>query len=216
MYLALASQPDVSYMVNRLAQLTSDPKGVHWTAVKRIFRYLKYMKNANLTYRGNDAEIKNTELNFFCDADWGNGLDQKSISGYVTIIARGAIAWSSKKQQTVALSTAEAEYITATHVTKQVLWHCSLYLELNFSLLMTSTIFTDNQVAITISHHPRYHAQTKHIDINYHFLPDHISARTINTVYVNTHNNLVDLFTKGLAWINHQDLTYQIGVITWE
>ena len=104
-----------------------------------------------------DAEIKNTELNCFCDADWGNGLDQKSISGYVTIIARGAIAWSSKKQQTVALSTAEAEYIAATHVTKQVSWHHSLYLESNFSLPTTSTIFTDNQAAITISHHPEYH-----------------------------------------------------------
>ena len=64
MYLALASRPDISYAVNRLAQFTSNPKGVHWTAVKRIFRYLKYMKNANLTCGGNDAEIKNTELNF--------------------------------------------------------------------------------------------------------------------------------------------------------
>ena len=169
-----------------------------------------------MTYGGNDAEIKNTELNFFCDADWGNGLDRKSISGYVTIIARGAVAWSLKKQQTVALSTAEAEYIAATHVTKQVLWHCSPYSELNFSLPTTSTIFTDNQVAITISHHPKYHTRTKHIDINYHFLRNHISARTINTVYVNTHDNLADLFTKGLAQINHQDLTYRIGVITWE
>ena len=120
-YLTLASHPDISYVVNRLAQFTSNPKSVHWTAIKKIFRYLKYMKNANLTYGGNDAKIKNTELNFFCDADWGNGLNWKSISGYVTIIARGAVAWSLKKQQTIALSTAEAEYIAATHVTKQVL-----------------------------------------------------------------------------------------------
>ena len=90
--------------------------------MKRIFRYLKLTKNGNLTYRGNDAEINNTDLNFFCDADWGNGSDWKSISGYITIIAGGAVAWSSKKQQTVALSTAEAEYIAATHITKQVLW----------------------------------------------------------------------------------------------
>ena len=138
MYLALASRPDISYVVNRLAQFTSNPKAIHWMAVKKIFRYLKQTKNANLTYGGNDAEIKNTELNFFCDADWGNGPDQKSISGYVVIIAGGAVAWSSKKQQTVALSTAEAKYITVTHITKQVLWHCSLYSELNFLLPTTS------------------------------------------------------------------------------
>jgi hypothetical protein len=213
MYLALATRPDISYAVNRLAQFTSKPKPMHWTAVKRIFRYLKYTKNANLTYGENDAEIKNTELNFFCDADWGNGSDRKSINGYVTIIAGGAVAWSSKKQQTVALSTAEAEYIAATHVAKQVLWHRSLYSELSFSIPTTSTIFTDNQAAIAISHHPEYHARTKHIDINYHFLRDLISAGTINTVYVNTHDNLADLFTKGLSRAIHQDLTHWIGVI---
>ena len=83
---------------------------MHWTAVKRIFQYLKYMKNASLTYGGEEAEIKNTEINFFSDADRGNGSDQKSISGYITIIAGGAIAWSSKKQQTMALSTTKAKY----------------------------------------------------------------------------------------------------------
>ena len=96
---------------------------MHWTAVKRVFRYLKQTKNANLTYEGEDTKIRNTDLNFFLDADWANNSDQKSISGYVTIIAGGAVAWSSKKQQTVTLSTAEAEYIATTHVAKQVLWH---------------------------------------------------------------------------------------------
>ena len=86
-------------------------------------RYLKQTKNAMFTYGGKEAEVKNTKLNFFCDADWGNGSDQKSISGYVTIIAGGAVTWGSNKQVTIALSTAEVEYITTMHTTKQVLWH---------------------------------------------------------------------------------------------
>ena len=133
---------------------------MHWMAVKQVFRYLKQMKNANLTYRGKEAKINNTELNFFCDANWGNGSDWKSINGYVTIIAGGVITWSLKKQQTVALSTAEAKYIAATHVAKQVLWHQSLYSKLNFLLLLTSTIFINNHAAIAISHHPEFHACT--------------------------------------------------------
>ena len=213
MYLALATRPDISYAVNRLAQFTSNPKAIHWTAVKRVFRYLKFTKDYKLTYGGEEADIKNTDINFFSDADWGNGSDRKSISGYVTIIAGGAVAWSSKKQQSVALSTAEAEYIATTHAAKQVLWHRSLYSELNFLLPTTSTIFTDNQAAISISHHPEFHARTKHIDIAYHFLRDLISTGTINTVYVNTHENLADIFTKGLTQIVHQDLTHRIGVI---
>ena len=92
MYFALATCPDISFAVNRLAQSTANPKPMHWTAVKRVFRYLKQMKNANLTYEGEDTKIRNTDLNFFLDADWANNSDRKSISGYVTIIAGGAVA----------------------------------------------------------------------------------------------------------------------------
>ena len=80
MYLVLATCPNLSFAVNQLAQFTSNLKAIHWTAMKRIFRYLKLTKNGNLTYGGKDAEINNTDLNFFCDADWGNGSDRKSIT----------------------------------------------------------------------------------------------------------------------------------------
>ncbi len=216
MYLALGTRPDIAFAVNKLAQYTSNPKALHWTAVKRIFRYLKYTKHFALTYGGdNDEDILNTELNIFCDADWANDTsDRKSISGYVVTMAGGAVSWSSKKQQTVALSTAEAEYVSATHVAKQVLWHRSLFEELDLPLPTTSTIFTDNQAAISISHHPEFHARTKHIDIAHHFLRDLIEQKIIDTVYVNTRDNLADLFTKGLARDLHEDLTYRIGVMS--
>jgi hypothetical protein len=215
MYLAIGTRPDIAYAVNRLAQFTSNPRSLHWTAVKRVFRYLKYTKNFALTYGGDDDTIRNTDLNFFCDADWANDTsDRKSISGYVTIVAGGAVSWSSKKQQTVALSTAEAEYVAATHIAKQVLWHRTLFEELDFHYASTSTIFTDNQAAISISHHPEFHSRTKHIDIAHHFLRDLISEGTINTVYVNTRDNLADLFTKGLSRDLHDDLTSRIGVLS--
>src|SRR6266571_6703383 len=129
-------------------------------------------------------------------------------------MAGGAVLWSSKKQQTVALSTAEAEYVSATHVAKQVLWHRSLFKELSFPIAATATIFTDNQAAISISHHPEFHARTKHIDINLHFLRDLVSQGTLDTIYVNTHDNLANLFTKGLPRQKHEDLTYHIGVLS--
>ena len=215
MYLAIGTRPNIAYAVNRLAQFTSNPRPLHWTAVKRVFQYLKYTKNFALTYGGDDDTIRNTDLNFFCDADWANDTsDRKSISGYVTIVAGGAVSWSSKKQQTVALSTAEAEYVAATHIAKQVLWHRTLFDELDFHHSSTSTIFTDNQAAISISHHPEFHSRTKHIDIAHHFLRDLISEGTVNTVYVNTRDNLADLFTKGLSRDLHDDLTSRIGVLS--
>ena len=91
MYLAITTRPDIAYAINKLAQFTSAPKLKHWTAVKRIFRYLKGTKNYKLTYGGSD-ELSNEELNIYCDADWASDLDRKSISGYVITIAGGAVA----------------------------------------------------------------------------------------------------------------------------
>jgi len=210
MYAALGMHPDIAYTTNRLAQFMSQPQPKHWTAIKRIFCYLKGTRNYALTYGGTKS---NTDINTYCDADWASHTDRKSVSRYVVTIAGGAVAWSLKKQNTVALSTAEAEYIFATHTAKQVLWHRSLFNELEIPQPKTSTIFTDNQAAISISHNPEFHAQTKHIDITLHFLHDHIEKGNLDLIYISTHNNLVDLFMKGLPPIVHQDLTYEIGVI---
>jgi hypothetical protein len=169
MYLAVATRPDIAYSVNKLAQYTSEPRSKHWTAIKRIFRYLKGTKHHGIVY-GGSPEVLDDKLNFYCDADWASDHDRKSISGYVVTIAGGAVAWSSKKQATVAPSTPEAEYIAAAHVAKQVLWHRSLITEIGFDLITPSIIFSDNQSAISIAHHPEFHARTKHIDIATHFL----------------------------------------------
>ena len=110
-----------------------------------------------LTYSRSDQEWK-PELNMYCDANWASSYDRKSISRYVFLLAGGAVSWSSKKQATVALSTAEAEYVAATHAAKQILWHRSLFSELEIPQPETSVLFSDNQAAITISHHPEFHA----------------------------------------------------------
>ncbi|CAA7267803.1 unnamed protein product [Cyclocybe aegerita] len=195
MYLAIGTHLDIAYAVQKLAQLTQNPKPKHWTAVKRIFRYLKGTCTHALTYSGSD-NFTTPELNIYCDADWGSNANRKS------------------KQTTVALSTAEAEYVAATHAAKQVLWHRSLFTELGIDLPTTSTIFSDNQATVSVTHHPEFHARTKHINIALHFLRDLVQNGTLNLVYINTNDNLADLFTKGLPRSVHQDLTTEIGVLS--
>ena len=170
MYLAIGTQPDIPYLVQCLAQFTQDTKPVHWTAVKRIFQYLKGMRTLGLTYGGGEEELNDKELNIYCDADWASDADRKSVSSYVIMLVGGTMAWSSKKQSTVALSTAEAKYVATTHCAKQVIWHRSLLTEVGLPLPSTSTIFSDNQAAVSIVHHPEHHVQTKHINIAHHFL----------------------------------------------
>ena len=74
-------------------------------------------------------------------------------------------------------------------------------------------IFSDNQAAIAIAHHPEFHVRTKHIDIAYHFLHDLVKSNILNLVYINTHDNLANLFTKGLPKVVHQNLMYEIGIL---
>jgi hypothetical protein len=213
MYAAIGTRPDITYAVHTLAKFTKSPQSKHWTAIKRIFRYLKGTRDFHLTY-GGPEHIHSTEISIYCDADWASSTDRKSISGYVFLLAGGAVSWSSKKQATVALSTAEAEYVAATHAAKQVLWHRALFDELEISQPETSILFSDNQAAISISHHPEFHARTKHIDIAHHFLRDLVESGTIEIIYIQTRENLADIFTKGLPRPLHEDLTTGIGVIS--
>ena len=212
MYAAIGSRPDITYSVQRLAQFTQNPEQKHWTAVKRVLHYLKGTRDYTLTYGGKHRTY-DENLIFYCDADWASEADRKSVSGYIILLAGGAVAWSSKKQSTVALSTAEAEYIAATHVTKQVLWHQHLFDELEVERPTTTIIHSDNKAAISIAHNPEYHARAKHIDIAYHFLRDHVESGIINFIHVPSKDNLADLFTKGLPRPLHQNLTNRIGVI---
>ena len=124
MYAALATRPDIAYAVQQLAQFTKNPWLKHWTAVKRVFRYLKGTRTHTLMYGGSDQSWT-TELTFFCDADWASNADRKSTSGYVILFAGEAIAWSAKKQSTIALSMAKAEYIVATHKESQEFLTCA-------------------------------------------------------------------------------------------
>ena len=122
MYVAIGTWPDIVYAVHTLAKFTKSPQFKHWTAIKQIFQYLKGTHDFCLTYGGPEY-TDDAELTMYCDANWASSSDRKSISRYVFLLAGGAISWSSKKQATVALSTAEAKYVATTHAAKQILWH---------------------------------------------------------------------------------------------
>ncbi len=137
----------------------------HWDAVKRVFRYLKGTRDLWLTY-GNNGE----KLEGFTDADGNMAEDRRATYGYAFMINGGAVSWSAKKQELVTLSTTESEYVGATHAAKEALRLHSLISQVFDSQLSTTTLFSDNQSAITLAKDRQFHARTKHIDIRYHFI----------------------------------------------
>ena len=117
MYAAIATRPDITFAVSVLSQFLDNPGEAHWEGVKRIFRYLAGTKDRALTY-GKERH----DLMGYTDADGALQLHRWAISGYAFLIDGGAVSWSSKKQELVTLSTAEAEYVATTHAVKECIW----------------------------------------------------------------------------------------------
>jgi len=209
MYAAIQTQPDIAFAVQNLSQYTSQPAPEHWTAVKRVLRYLKGTRDEGIIFKGAETLPK---LEIFSDADFANRADAKSISGYACIMDGACIAWSSKKQGTVALSTTEAEYIALTHAAKQMIWIRRLLNEIGLDQSKATLIRCDNLSAITITHDTTYHAHTKHINIAYHFIHEKVASNEALLTHVASKDNIADIMTKAISPENHNKLKGLLGI----
>jgi hypothetical protein len=107
------------------------------------------------------------------------------------------VSWSSKKQTSVALSTAEAEYVAAGQCCAQLLWMRQTPRDFGYNLSKVP-LLCDNESAIRLADNPVEHSRTKHIDIRHHFLRDHQQRGDIDIYHISTENQLADIFTKPL------------------
>lgn len=155
MYLSVSTRPYITYAVSNLARFSAKPTKDHWTAMKRVMRYLKGTINLGITYSNEDSN--ELELIGYLDADWGGDLnDRKSTSGYIFKVSGGSVSWRSKKQTCVALSTAEAVYVALSAAVQESLWLKQLISELTISNETPTIIFEDNQSAIAMTHNPNF------------------------------------------------------------
>jgi hypothetical protein len=187
----------------------ANPKEVHLRAVKRIIKYLVYTPKFALWY----PKGSTFDLIGYSDADWvGYKIDRKSTSGTCQFLGRSLMSWASKKQNFVALSTAEAEYIVAGHYCAQLLWMRQTLRDYGYKLSKV-TLLCDNESAICMADNPVEHSRAKHIDIRYHFLRDHQQRGDIEIAYVNTKNQLADIFTKPLDEKTFSKLRNELNIL---
>ncbi|KAG8490680.1 hypothetical protein CXB51_013908 [Gossypium anomalum] len=142
----------------------------------------------------------------------GSVDDMKSTSGYFFSLGSSVFSWSSKKQQTVAQSTAEAEYITAVTAVNQVIWLRKLLDDLNARQMEATEINVDNQSAVAIAKNPVFHGKTKHFKIRYHFVREAELAKEIYLVHCCSRDQLADVLIKPLAARRFECLRKEIGV----
>ena len=190
----------------------SKPSSEHMNAAKRVLRYIKGTSSFGLRY---ERGLKKHFVQGFSDSDFaGDKFDRKSTSGQVFFIGNYAITWNSVKQGVVALSSCEAEYISASAASCQGIWIIRLIEELLNKKVSPFKLFVDNVSAISLSKNPSQHGRSKHIDTKFHFIRDCVEKGYVEVDYVKTESQLADFFTKPLGRIKFEEFREKLGVAT--
>ena len=197
-YIMTATRPDLCFVVTKLSQYMATPTVTHLTMAKHVLRYLKGTIDHCLTFKKSEK----LSLVGLCDADWGSTTDRRSITGYgFRLSTEGPfVSWKSKKQQTVALSTCEAEYMSLSAAVQEAkfllkLLKCMIGSDLFDHVVM----YCDNQGALALASNPIQHQRSKHIDIKYHFVRSEVQKSVVILKYIPSEENIVDVFTKPVS-----------------
>ena len=202
MYAMVCTRLDISRAMGVLSRFMSKPRKEHQTAVKWVFKYLCGTSDYGLCHQGRLELDILLDIHGFLDADWAGDLDQRrSTSGYVFNLFGGVVSWMSKKQSVVALSTTEAEYMAATHASKEAVWLQRLCSSMGL-VQGAIRIDCDSQNEIFLVKNPAYHSKTKHIDVQYHFVRDMIEDKKVLLVKMDTLKNTTNALTKFLSFEN--------------
>jgi dUTP pyrophosphatase len=238
-YAMVTCRPDISYPLIKLSQYSANPAEEHYKAVKDIFYYLKATpsdgiyywrpeKNDNLPnlplpeftpspYTPDSSTRADTPLDLVgaVDADWaGDVSHRKSITGIALRLAGGTILYKSKFQDTIAMSSTEAEFSAACDAAKSILYVRSILEELNVSQQHATTLFIDNNGALMMGNAQQPTRRTRHMDIKKFVLIDWIEQDLLTMKYISTNDNYSDSLTKALAkQLHYRHFDYIMGRI---
>ncbi|KAJ9553519.1 hypothetical protein OSB04_017564 [Centaurea solstitialis] len=204
--------PDVAYSVSVTSRYQQNPGEPHWVAVKNILKYLRRTKDMFLVFGGSEDEISikgNSDASFQTDRD-----DFRSQSGYVFTLNGGAISWKSSKQDTIADSTTEAEYIAASDAAKEAVWLRNFLSDLRVvaNVSRPIDIFCDNSGAVAQAKEPREHHKSRHVLRKYHLIREIIGRGDVRICKIPTEENVADPLTKPLARVKHEAHANSIGM----
>jgi hypothetical protein len=205
------TRPDLAFSVGYVSRFMKEPDEEHLSAVKHIIRFVAGTWNVGLFYpkkRGGRAELLG-----YSDSDLASDLDsRKSTSGVLFFFGKSPIYWQSTKQRVVALSSYEAEDISAAAC--QAIWVTRLLSELKDSKISVLVFRIDNKSTISLVKNPVYHDRSKHIDVRFYLIREYENSGQIAVEYIRTEEQLADILTKPLRKEKFSELSSKIGLKT--
>lgn len=206
LYAANITRVDICFAVAQLCRYTAAPCQHHMQAAQDVFRYLRDTPNRCLLFGRRQHPNSSPRLEIFTDSDWASDRsDRKSTTGCVVRFNNDIINWLSKKQKSVAVSTAEAEYMAMAEGVKEALW-CRSWIAEVFNIDVCARLRCDNTAANNLGKNDVIHDRSKHIDIRYHFIRDEQKKEHINVMHVKSCDNQADILTKAVGKQIHHKL----------
>jgi hypothetical protein len=168
----------------------------HWSAAKRVLKYLKGTQDFGLRY----SKVDDFNLIGYFDSDFvGDKENGVSTSGYLMSLGSTIVSWRARKQLVPVDSTTEAEYVAVVEATKEIVWLRNILEDLQDKQVNSSPLLVDNTSAIKLAKNPRFQDRTKPINTKYHLIRYHVEAKTIHLRHCYTNEQIADIFTKALG-----------------
>ncbi|KAJ0857667.1 putative RNA-directed DNA polymerase [Helianthus annuus] len=218
---ATLSRPDIAFAVNKVCQFMHAPTENHWAAVKRILRYLHGTAQLGLLFRRDSSSRLHAfsdsywhqDVQAYSDSDWaGCPVDRRSTGGFAVYLGSNLISWTARKQRTVSRSSTESEYKAIADTVAELIWLKSLLQELGI-VNRSPTLWCDNLGATYLSANPVFHARTKHVEVDFHFVREQVAQGMLNVKFIATNDQIADVFTKPLSSQRFLSLRSKLQVV---
>jgi hypothetical protein len=199
LYLLKHSRPDLSNSVRELSKVMDGANEAHMKGLLRVIKYVSDTQDYKLVLKPRVQDLK-WELKGYSDSDFAGDADnRKSVSGFIIYLNGCPIAWRSKGQKSVTLSSTEAEYVALSEVTTEIVFIAGVLEFLNVEIQYPIEVFVDNLGAIYLSKNATSGGRTKHIDTRYHFVREFVEDGKVKVTFVRTHLNTADVMTKNVS-----------------
>ena len=197
LYISTGTRPDIAYSVNYLSRYQSCYNQTHYKYAMRILKYLYKTKDLKLTY----CDTVNSEiLDCMVDSDYaGDTVDRKSTTGFLIRLYGNLIFWKTREQSTVTKCSTFAEYTAMSEAVTEILFIKNLLCE-SFDVNFEKAIkmYEDNSGAIAIAKYGNFTKNSRHIEVQYHFINENYENGLIDIIKIDSSLNLADMLTKSL------------------